>query len=339
MSFLLLYAVAIPAQAAETDWANTGGSALGYSSVESVQIGGHLYEVLRGRDNNVYFRFDRNGEFHPLGGDEASRTSAPPRIVEFPPGRALVAVRGMDGEIYYSQVNNPTLNYWTPWTRIGAGAQAIGAPLLSVMSGRFLLILAPNTYRRIVQNSLFYRNDATPLDALPYWTLDSHAQLATDAADIDSMGMVALWDPTAGEPVSRAFVTGTNNHVFTVTTPASGAAETIREVNGGGVCESAVAARRLGTQTTVVAPGTTGYAEQQRVLIACRGADGYVWETTSTDGGLTFDGWRRPAGTPAPTYSSPSVSATGNAFTLGLRWNGQASGAFPNDAIVTKRVQ
>lgn len=94
----------------------------------------------------------------------------------------------------------------------------------------------------------------------------------------------------------------------------------------------------MGNQNTVVGPGQSGYNEQQRVLIACIGHDGYVWESQSTDGGLHFGPWTRPAGTPAPSQATPAVNATGNSFNLNIRWDGNRSGAFPDNSIVGKRI-
>lgn len=74
------------------------------------------------------------------------------------------------------------------------------------------------------------------------------------------------------------------------------------------------------------------------MLISCRGNDGYVWETTSSDGGLGFDGRRRPVGTPAPTHSALSVISTYNSWTPTLRWNATASSAWPDNSIVAKRI-
>lgn len=329
-----------PAQAAETEWISLDGNqSRVLSAVYSVTISGATYDVARGTDNNIWFRYN-GGSWHPLGGNNASRTTSPPRIVEFPPGRAMVVIRGTDGEIWYSQANNGSLNFWTDWVRLPAGANAIGSPILTISSAtRDLMIEAPNAYRRI--NTTFLRNYNGTLTSSG-WRVDSHALLGTNATDIEGDSQIAVYGTEYYRSVLRSFFTGTDHHVWRETTdPTTGAVLDLSEVNGGGECASGVGAARLGNQSTVVGPGQPGYAEQQRVMISCIGNDGYVWETTSSDGGRTFDGWRRPAGSLAPSASTPAVYPTplGNAsWTITIRWNGARSGLFPDNAAVSKRI-
>ena len=102
--FLALAGTQSPAQAAESEWVSfDGGQARVLSAVYSVFIGGAAYDVTRGTDNNIWFRYN-GGTWRPLGGDSSSRTTSPPRIVEFPPGRAMAVVRGLDGEIWQCPV-------------------------------------------------------------------------------------------------------------------------------------------------------------------------------------------------------------------------------------------
>ncbi len=335
-NLLLLVGMPGPAQAAETDWINFGGDARTYSAVYSVTINGATYDVGRGVDNNVWFRYN-GGSWRPLGGDNSTRTTSPPRIVEWPPGRAMVFVRGLDGEIWYSQVNSGSANFWEPWTRLPTGARAIGSPLVSpTVSGTGgLFIQVPNEYRVLSYDFLYHNNGVVqrPLG----WTINNHAILSTDHPDIEGNSQIAVYGTEHYASVYRSFVTGTDNHVWRVTTTSTGA-RSVTEVNGGAVCESGVAAARLGNQTAVVGPGQAGYANQQRVLIACVGTDGLVWNSTSSDGGYTFDGWRRPAGTPAPSHTTPAVNATVNSWTLTLRWNAALSSAFPDNSVIAKRI-
>ncbi|QLH19486.1 hypothetical protein [Streptomyces sp. Rer75] len=170
------------------------------------------------------------------------------------------------------------------------------------------------------------------------WDVTPHALLSSDANDLNGDGQIAVYGTERFERVLRSFWTGADNHVYSVTRTANGTVTNISEVNGGGVCRSGISAARLGTQTTVVTPGQPGYEAQQRVMIACRGNDGTIWETTSSDGGRTFDGWRRPAGTPAPSHSAPSNIPTPTSWTLTLRWNATASSAWPDNSIIAKRI-
>lgn len=333
-SLLLLMGAVGSVAAAETDWANVGGGARGYSGLYSVTINGATYDVTRGTDNNVWFRYNGNG-WNPLGGDQATRTTSPPRIIEWPPGRAMVLVRGLDGEIWYSQVNSGSANLWAPWVRLPAGANAIGAPLPTVVAGG-LFIDAPNQYRQISVMNLYLRNGVvTPVGG---WTVSSHAVLSTNARDIEGDSQIAVYGTERYEAVMRSFITGTDNHVWRITSTASGAVTGVTQVDSGAVCESGVAAARQGNQNTVVGPGQSGYSEQQRVLIACIGHDGYVWESLSSDGGLHFGPWTRPAGAPAPSQATPAINATANSFNINIRWDGTRSGAFPDNSIVGKRI-
>ncbi|WEH42460.1 hypothetical protein OG233_24660 [Streptomyces sp. NBC_01218] len=333
-SLVLLAGTASPAAAAETDWSNVGGSARAYSGIYSVTINGATYEVTRGTDNNVWFRYN-GGNWNPLGGDQSSRTTSPPRIIEWPAGRAMVLVRGLDGEIWYSQVNSGSANFWAPWVRLPAGAAAIGAPLPTVVAGG-LFIDTPNQYRQISVLSLYMANGVvTPVGG---WRVSSHAVLSTNARDIEGDSQIAVYGTERYNTVMRSFITGTDHHVWMITSDASGGNTTVTQVDGAAVCDSGVGAARQGNPNTVVSPGQSGYAGQQRVLISCIGSDGYVWESLSTDGGLHFGAWTRPAGSPAPSQVTPAVNATANSFTINIRWDGTRSGAFPDNSIVGKRI-
>lgn len=336
-TLFLLTGTTTPAQAAETAWGNWGDNARANSAAQSVIIAGASYDITRGTDNNIWFRYN-GGAWRPLGGDLSSRTTSPPRILEWPRGRAIVFVRGMDGEIWYTQVNSGSANFWTSWARLPGGSQSIGAPLVGHSPSGLgtLFVEAPNANRRISYMLLQNTNGAP--DPVGGWSVTPYALLSSDANDLNGDGQIAVYGTERFERVLRSFWTGADNHVYSVTRTANGTVTNISEVNGGGVCRSGLSAARLGNQTTVLTPGQAGYENQQRVMIACRGNDGTVWETTSSDGGRTFDGWRRPIGTPAPTHSAPSIIPTATSWTLTLRWNATASSAWPDNSIIAKRI-
>ncbi|MGW1694966.1 hypothetical protein, partial [Streptomyces sp. NPDC002399] len=272
-TILVLTVAQSPAHAAETEWISfDGGQARVLSAVYSVAIGGATYDVARGTDNNIWFRYN-GGSWNPLNGDPASRTTSPPRIVEFPPGRAMTVIRGLDGEIWYSQVNSGSLNSWTSWTRLPAGANAIGSPLLTISSATGdLMIDAPNAYRAI--SYTFLRNYPGGLSSIG-WTVDSHAILGTDAVDIEGNSQIAVYGTDYYRSVVRNYFTGSDHRVRRETVnPTDGTVMDLEQVNGGAECTTGVGAAHLGSQTTVAAPGQTGHADQQRVLIACVGNDG-----------------------------------------------------------------
>ncbi|MEV7289808.1 hypothetical protein AB0O01_35545 [Streptomyces sp. NPDC093252] len=68
------------------------------------------------------------------------------------------------------------------------------------------------------------------------------------------------------------------------------------------------------------------------------GRDLNVWVNQSTDGGDTFQGWRRTTGGPAPSNATPSLSSAGSAITLSVAWDGDRDPRFPNNAIVGKQL-
>jgi hypothetical protein len=337
---LVLCGTPSPAQAAESEWTSfDGGQARVLSAVYSVAIGGATYDVARGTDNNVWFRHN-GGQWRALGDFAATRTTSPPRIVEFPRGRAMALIRGLDGEIWYSQVNSGSANFWTAWTRLPAGARAIGSPLVTVSSATGdLMIEAPNANRQI--SYMFLRNYNGTLSP-GGWTVDTHALLGTNHVDIEGNGQIAVYGTEYYRSVYRSFVTGSDHRVWRITSnPTNGAVTDVSQVNGGAECVTGVTAARLGDQSTVAGPGQAGYAQQQRVMISCVGNDGYVWVSTSSDGGLTFDGWRHPTGSLAPSTTTPSVFATplsNSSWTLNVRWNGARSSTFPDNSIVAKRI-
>ncbi|BBC34266.1 hypothetical protein SGFS_055600 [Streptomyces graminofaciens] len=342
-ALLLFIGASSPASAGEGSWFNLGGDARAQSASYSAVIGGNLYEVVRGSDNNIWFRYN-NGTWRALGGFQDARTASPPRIIEFPPGRALVVVRGYDSEIWYTQGNSGSANFWTPWRQFSTGAWAMGSPWLSVDStggSPALRIDVPRYDGRINYRYVWpwnlESNGNIPSTAGREWTYSQGFQLAGTSRDIEGEGQIALWG--YGYPEWQSYFTGTNNHVYRARTDQrNGQLTQVNEVPGNAVCNSGVSAGRLGNQTTVVEPGRGGFREQQSILISCVGTDGLVWINTSADGGEVWVGWRHASGTPAPTTSAPAVNATYSEFTLTIRWNGARSSLYPNNAIVAKKL-
>ncbi|MBO1416735.1 hypothetical protein [Streptomyces sp. FH025] len=336
-SVLVLAGAQSPAHAAETEWSSfDANQARVLSGVYSVTINGATYDVTEGTDHNIWFRYN-GGRWNPLGGFNESRTSSPPRIVEFPPGRAMAVIRGLDGEIWYSQVNSGSANFWTSWTRLPSGARALGSPMVTVIpSAGALSIEVANANRQINTMSLWDRNgQISPND---HWAIEPYALLGTNATDIEGNSQIAIYGDAYYRAVNQTYFTGTDHHVWNMTLTPEYTILDLHEVDGGAECISGVGAARLGNQSTVVGPGQPGYAEQQRVLLSCIGNDGYVWETQSSDGGRTFNGWRHPAGMLAPSSSTPAVNPSNNSWSLNVRWNGARSTAFPDNAVVAKRI-
>ncbi|MET8978897.1 hypothetical protein ABZX85_25080 [Streptomyces sp. NPDC004539] len=341
-ALLLLFGVSSPASAGEGSWFNLGGDARAQSASYSVVIGGNQYEVVRGSDNNIWVRYN-NGAWRPLGNFEAARTASPPRIIEFPAGRALVVIRGMDSEIWYSQVNSGSANFWTNWRQLSGTAWAMGSPWLSlsVIAGSTgLRIDVPRydgrlNYRYIYDFNLPGNGDIAPTQGRE-WTYSQGFQLAGTSRDIEGESQIALWGYEYPEWVGH--FTGGNGHVFQARTDMrSGQVTRVAEVPGGAVCNSGVGSGRLGNPNRVVQPGQGGYTEQQTVLITCVGTDGLVWINSSYDGGQNWHGWRHASGSAAPTTATPAVNSTFSEFTLTIRWNGARSTLYPNNAIVGKK--
>ncbi|MFJ2513008.1 hypothetical protein ACIPEL_38935 [Streptomyces griseoviridis] len=335
-SLVLLIGVSAPAQAAETSWADVGNGARVLSGVYSVTVGGATYEVARGTDNNVWFRYN-NGSWHPLGGDNSARTVSPPRIVEFPPGQVMALLRGLDGEIWYSRATNGPANFWAPWTRIGSGARAIGSPLAVLITPNVLHIDVPNDGRFVSYTGL-YSFDGVLSQSSSGWRVSEYARLSSDNADIEGDSSLVVYNTGYGRTMISDFYVGTDGHIWEVTEYSDGAPASVRRISETAVCDSGVAAARLGNQTTVATPGQPGFADQQRVLIACIGTDGNVWTSQSSDGGITFGNFSRPSGALAPSTTTPAISPSGTSWTLTISWNGSRSTVFPDHAAVGKRI-
>ncbi|QNP75438.1 hypothetical protein IAG44_42585 [Streptomyces roseirectus] len=345
-ALLLTFGLATPASADEGRWFNLGGDARAQSASYSVVIGGNLYEVVRGSDNNIWFRYNNN-TWRPLGGFETARTSSPPRIIEFPAGRALVVIRGMDSEIWYAQANSGSANFWTNWRQFAtenSGAWAMGSPWLSlsVIAGTTgLRIDVPRydgriNYRYIYDFNLPSSGDIAPTQGRG-WYFAQGFQLAGTSRDIEGESQIALWG--YGYPEWQSYFTGGNGHVYRARTDQrNGQVTQVNEVPGGAECDSGVGSGRLGNPNRVVRPGDGGYREQQTVMLSCVGNDGYVWINYSTDGGQNWAGWRHASDSPAPTTATPAVNSTFSEFTLTIRWNGARSTRYPNNAIVGKKI-
>ncbi|GGZ46165.1 hypothetical protein AB0P12_29045 [Streptomyces subrutilus] len=331
----LLFATTGPAAAAEGSWQNLGGQATAQSAMYSATIGGNVYDVVRGSDGNVWFRFNGGG-WRALGNFEAARTASPPRIIEFPPGRAFVAIRGMNSEIFYSQANNGSANFWTPWQQIASGAWAMGSPWLSLSSVTgSLRIDVPRYDGRI--NYEYLMHDNGTIRPGTSWTYSLGFQLAGNARDIEGESQIALWG--YGWPEWQSYFTGGDGHVYRARTDQrNGQVTNVDQVPGGGICHSGVSAARLGNQTAVVRPGAGGYANQQRILISCTGSDGMTWINSSSDGGASWTGWRQPSGSPAPSSATPAVNATYDTWTVTIRWNRARSTLYPDNALIGKRI-
>jgi len=337
---LLLTGAVGPAQAAETQWIDFGGNARALSAVYSVSVGGLDYQVTRGTDGNVWFRYAA-GTWRPLGGFSTARTPSPPRIVEFPRGRAMALIRGTDNEIWYSQALSGATNSWTSWTRFPAGSNAIGSPLVTVQpAGSSIFLDVPNAHRRI--STMVMWNFGGVLTPSSRWHVDDHALLGTNHTDIEGDSQIAIYGTEYHRSVLRDFYTGADHRVYRETiNPSNNTFLSVEAVNGSAECATGVGAAHLGAQTTVAAPGQPGFSEQQRVLISCVGTDGYVWESTSSNGGRTFDGWRHPSGYSAPSRSTPAVFPTpseNRSWTIDIRWNGRGGTVFPDNSIVAKKV-
>ncbi|QDY80386.1 hypothetical protein [Streptomyces qinzhouensis] len=335
-ALLLLITAPTAATAAEENWQNLGGQATAQSALYSVVIGGNQYEVVRGSDSNVWFRYN-GGAWQPLGGFAAARTASPPRIIEYPPGRALVVIRGMNSELFYSQANAGSANFWTSWSQLSTGAWAMGSPWLSLseVTGR-LRIDAPRYDGRI--NYMY--SDAQNGNLVPGrdWTYSQGFQLAGNSRDIEGQSQIALWG--YGYPEWQSYFTGPDNRVYRARTDQrNGQVTSVGQVPGGAVCNSGVAASRLGNPGRVVPPGAGGYANQQRILITCIGSDGLTWINISSNGGDSWEGWRQTSGGAAPSSATPAVNSTYDTWTLTIRWNGARSTLFPNDALVGKRIR
>ncbi|MFI8086678.1 hypothetical protein ACIF6L_38620 [Kitasatospora sp. NPDC086009] len=333
---VLLVAVApAPATAAELDWHGVGVSSLSY--MKSVTVNGNTYDVTRGLDNGIWFRFN-NGAWRELGGLQG-RTNYAPAIVQFQ-DRVMVAHQGTDSQIYWTVVQNPASNQWEPWHRIEGDAAAWGGISLESLGSTVLFDWADvhGLYRI---TSVHARPDGTRSQTgISYPNGQWHVgPQGGGTTGIRRPSPIMAWNEAAGAEMERIYLVGTDNHVWQAwRNPGTGATGNITQVPGGGVCTSGVSAARLGYQDYTVSPGNAAYANQRRQMLACIGGDGYVWINTSSTGGEAWDGWRRPSGALAPSTDTPAINATTSQFTLTVSWNGARSTQFPDHAIVEKRL-
>ncbi|MFD7828874.1 hypothetical protein [Kitasatospora sp. NPDC059803] len=333
---VLLLATPAPAGAVELDWRGVGVSSLSY--MKTVTVNGNTYDVTRGLDNGIWFRFN-NGAWQPLGGFQAQSYYSP-AIVQWQ-DRVMVAHQGVDNQIYWTAVQNPSANQWEPWHRIEGDAAAWGGISLESLGSTVLFDWADvNGLYRIT--SVHTRPDGTRSQtAISFPNSQWHVgPQGSGTTGTRRPSPIMAWNEAAGGEMEHIYLVGTDNHVWQIwRNPATGATGAASQVPGGAVCISGVSAARMGYQDYTVAPGDPQYANQRRQMLACIGADGYVWINTSSTGGDTWDGWHQPAGALAPSTDTPAINATVNEFSIDINWNGARSGLFPDHAIVEKTIR
>ncbi|MFJ7909031.1 AAA family ATPase [Kitasatospora sp. NPDC096204] len=329
--------------AAETDWSNIAGPSRGFSAIAKVTVGGNTFEVVRGTDNGVWFRYN-GGDFRPLGAGH-SQTVDEPAIVQLQ-DRIVVSHRGLDGQIYYSFLQSPSANMWTQWARVPGDAWSV--------SGPSMVAIGPDLYVDVVQQDeqmadIALRFDSNGnINSASSWTKPYRSPILLvgppgvgKTSLAHSIGHAVTRPITrmslSGQTEIRDYFVGTDKAVY-VGARAGQISKGAQKVPGGGLCDSGVSAARLGYQDYTVGPGHPMYNQQLQTLLSCIGTDGLVWTNSSSDGGDTWHGWQHPSGTPAVSTSTPSISATQSSFQITIRWDGTKSAQYPDNTEVGKRV-
>ncbi|WP_143266259.1 hypothetical protein [Amycolatopsis sp. KNN50.9b] len=332
----LLILLPVPAVAAEGSWIQTGGSARTPSTPDVVNWNGGEYRVVRGEDDAIWWSYN-NGPWRPVL--DYGRTSVAP-IVLAAFDTVMVVHTGLDGQVYYSVLQNLHTSEWTSWTRIPGNANTVNMPAAAYSSAR--------------QEVLFQVTDASSQS--PSFTTmrlrDGAYHFPTEwshpsAGGIQSLAGAALsMKPKAskGNYVKSVYLSSTCStsqriQLAEVDTDNLGAT-TYREVPGGGLCDLTPSIGNAGPSgRDVTNTSDPNFALQNQFTIAVTSPNDHeVWLNRSTDGGSGWSGWRHANDGNSPTTASPSVNSFNSSMRVDITWDGNSSNRFPHHSIVEKQL-
>ncbi|KUO04941.1 hypothetical protein AQJ58_39820 [Streptomyces sp. DSM 15324] len=298
---------------------------------------GDLYEVLRGEDNRIWWRF-ANGAWLIMPND--GRTAHRPEMVTVSDRDngtpyLVVFVAGLDGEVYYSILRGADGNLWTPWTRMPGTAGASGAPTVTSSSGYTMVNVRSND-RLTVQAGEMH---AGVFRWEGGWSPYANPRVRGSASIAQGARQVGRWNPV----MLPYIAVGNNRRVWIARFPADSVATaraaTFTELPGGGECES-VAIGRGGPEEPAADPNSAEGRAQQNTGIACVSPNDHeVYLNRSTDGGQSWSGWSRATGSSSVTYSEPEVyGAPGGEVFASISYQGAEGNGVSQHMVFVKRI-
>ncbi|WP_030241839.1 hypothetical protein [Streptomyces sp. NRRL S-350] len=343
LTLLLGYSVA-PASATEGDWINEGGPARSAEAMSAAVFQGDRFEILRGTDNRIWWRY-RNGEWRVMpGGGITEHRPELAVILNGSTPRLAAFHLGTSREVYYSFLGGAAGNIWSPWAQVRGTAHASGNLVAS--SGVMGILLTTIRDNRVIVQEMRYRSGQLYFE--PDWeTMDdvhTHDRTLYYSQQVTLQSQVVNHRVTVNDrDYDTSVVVGRDQHVYIAHTIAD--ADGLRggvysELPGGGLCES-VAIGRGGDEVPTSDPGDPAYAAQQNVSIACISPqDHTLWVNRSSNGGFAWSGWSRTAGGNAYSTAGPEVDGDpGGQVFANISWSGGENSNLKQRMILMKRIQ
>ncbi|MFF3849939.1 hypothetical protein [Streptomyces sp. NPDC002328] len=332
---LLLGFSASPAVATEGSWINEGGAARSPDAMNATWFAGDLYEILRGNDNQIWWRY-RNGEWRVHPGAGITRHRPEIVVIHNTNGADRLAALhvGTTGEVYYSFLGGAAGNVWTGWARIPGTANANSYVSAATGNDEGPSTLATTTGNRLIVQTM--QLNGSSLTMRSGWTewfagtvepgvdiIQNHPYVKAPVRDIKTY--------IAHRSGHRALVLGYRSADLAEfrTTPA-------QEFPGGGQCED-IAFGRGGPSV----PDISDLFSFNNYTVACTSPnDGRLWVNRSTTAGTSWSGWAPTTNGSAYPNSAPEVHGSpGGEVFADISWGGPEGNGISQRMILMKQVQ
>ncbi|MEU8648676.1 hypothetical protein [Streptomyces sp. NPDC048737] len=333
---LLLGVSAGPAAATEGSWINEGGDARSPDALSAQWFRGDLYEVVRGNDNQIWWRY-RNGAWQVMPG--GARTYHRPEVVSLlnigtgglQDSRLVVFHVGTDGVVYYSILRGAAGNLWSDWDNVPGNFRTNNG--ITTASGINNVVLYTVRDQQVYVHNMELWNGAPSFPLGDWGTQHSprvHGMVASVSTYSRSISTNIMNFEVARGLNDRVYVSRSRTDMNSVRNAS------FTELPGGGECES-VAVGRGGPTSPTTNTNDPDYQAQQNLAIGCISPNDHeLWVNRSTDGGQNFTGWSR-ASTGAAATASPEIhGAPGGEVFAVLSWGGDTP--FKQRMIVMKRI-
>lgn len=334
---LLLGFPSSAAVAAEGSWINEGGDARSPDALSAQWFQGDLYEVVRGEDNQIWWRY-RNGAWQVMPG--GARTNQRPEVISLlnvgtgglQNSRLIVFHVGTNGVVYYSILRGAAGNLWSDWENVPGQFRTNTG--ITASTGVNNAVLYTVRDQQVYVQSMELWNGA-PSFPLGEWGTQHDPRVHGMVASVST-----YTSSISTNIMSFEVARGLNNHVYiarTRTDRNSVQNASFAELPGGGECES-VAVGRGGPASPTTTTNDPAYQAQQNLAIGCVSPNDHeLWVNRSTDGGQNFTGWSRTT-TGAAASATPEIhGAPGGEVFAVLSWGGNNS-PFKQHMVVMKRI-
>lgn len=327
----------VPAVAAEGIWLNEGGDARSPDAMNATTFNGEEYEILRGNDNRIWWRYSgyKTWREHPGGGITYHR----PEVVVVHnlngADRLAALVTGTDGQIYYSFLGGAAANVWSGWSRIPGNAGATS--YVSAATGNDV---APTT---------LVTNRGSHIIATTMQLSGIALSFRSDWVEWEPSGVQQGVDVVQAYPYVRGVTRDIKTYIvarigsrpimlgYSAYDVSSLETASYQFLPGGGECAD-IAFGRGGDAEPLFA--INNY-EQTNFTVACTSPnDHQLWLNRSSNAGSSWSGWAPSTNGSAFPGAAPEVHGrpSGEVF-ADITWGGPEGSGVSQRMILMKRVQ